>query len=92
MFNLAKAYLFFEKLSFNDVSGWKNASVKKSSISVDIEIPGVLNDTPRNCFVLCLSFVGKLRYQFANLDNAHTTSVLKEIVLLKSRKVMMAAL
>ena len=32
------------------------------TISVDIEIPGVLNDTPRNCFVLCLSFVGKLRY------------------------------
>ena len=32
------------------------------AVSVDIEIPGVLNDTPRNCFVLCLSFVGKLRY------------------------------
>ena len=62
------------------------------AVSVDIEIPGVLNDMPWNCFVLCLSFVGKLRNQLADLNNAHTTSVLKEIVLLKSGKVMMVAL
>ena len=62
------------------------------AVSVDIEVPGVLNDTPWNYFVLCLSFVRKLRNQLADLNNAHTAGVLKEIVLLKSGKVMMVAL
>ena len=62
------------------------------TISVDIEIPGVLNDTPWNCLILSLDIVRELRNQLADLNNAHTTSVLKEIVLLKSGKVMMVAL
>ena len=62
------------------------------TIGVDIEIPGVLNDTPWNCLILSLDIVRELRNQLADLNNAHATGVLKEIVLLKSGKVVMVAL
>ena len=62
------------------------------SVSVDIEVPGVLNDTPWNCLIPHLDIVRKLRNQLADLNNAHTAGILKEIVLLKSGKVMMVAL
>ena len=62
------------------------------AVSVDIEVPGVLNDTPWNCLIPRLDIVRKLRNQLADLNNAHTAGILKEIVLLKSGKVMMVAL
>ena len=62
------------------------------SVSVDIEVPGVLNDTPWNCLIPRLDIVRKLRNQLADLNNAHTAGILKEIVLLKSGKVMVVAL
>ncbi len=54
------------------------------TVGVDIEIPGVLYDTPRNGGILLLDLIGELGNQLPNLNNAHTAGVLKKIVALKS--------
>ena len=62
------------------------------TIGVNIEVPSVLDDASWNRLVLRLSFVGKLRNQFTDLNDTHAASVLKEVALLKSGKVMVVAL
>ena len=62
------------------------------AVGVDIEIPGVLYDTPRNGGVLPLDLIGELRNQFSDLNNAHTAGILKEIVALKSCEIMVIPL
>lgn len=62
------------------------------TVGVDIEIPGVLDDTPRCCGILPLDLIGELGNQRPNLNNAHTAGVLKEIVTLKSCEIMVLPL
>lgn len=62
------------------------------AVGVDIEISGVLYDTPRNGGVLPLDLIGELRNQFPDLNNAHTAGVLKEIVALKRCEIMVIPL
>ena len=62
------------------------------AVSVNIEVSCVLDDAPRNRLILCFGFIGKLRYYFANLNNAHATGVLKEIILLERRKVVVVTI
>ena len=62
------------------------------TVGVDIEISGVLYDTPRNGRVLPLDLIGELGNQFPDLNNAHTAGILKEIIALKSCKIMVIPL
>ena len=62
------------------------------AVGVDIEIPGVLDYTPRNGGILPLDLIGELDNQLPDLNNAHTAGVLKEIVALKSREIMVIPL
>lgn len=61
-------------------------------VGMDIEIPGVFYDTPRNGGILPLDLIGELGNQLPDLNNAHTAGVLKEIVALKSREIMVIPL
>lgn len=63
-----------------------------SAICVDIEISGVLDDAPWNRGVLLLDILGELGNQFSDLDNTHTTGILKEIIIFKCRKIVVIAL
>ena len=62
------------------------------AVGGDIEIPGVLYDTPRNGGVFPLDFIGELGNQLPDLNNAHTAGVLKEIVALKRCEIMVIPL
>ena len=62
------------------------------AVGVDIEIPGVLYDTPRNGGVFPLDLIGELGNQLPDLNNAHTAGVLKKIVALKSCEIMVIPL
>ena len=54
-----------------------------------IEVPRILDRSPRDRGVLRLYFLRKLSDQFPDLDDAHTAGVLKEKIRLKSIKAVL---
>jgi len=50
-------------------------------VGMDIEVSGILDDTPRNRRIECFCIVGQFAYQFTDLHNAHTTGILKHDVI-----------
>ena len=61
------------------------------TISMDIKVPRVFDDPPRDSPVLSLNVIRKLCCQFSDLHNAHTTGILKHIVGFKSSKIVLVS-
>ena len=59
------------------------------AIGVNIKVPRIFDDSPRNSPVLGLNVIRKLGYQFSNLYNTHITGILKHIVSFKSSEVVL---
>ena len=62
------------------------------TVSMNVEVASILDDSPGNHGVLLFNFLGKLGNQFANLENTHTAGILKEIVAFESIEVMVVAI
>ena len=56
---------------------------------MDIEISGVFDYAPGNCWILAFCRIGKHGNQLANLYYTHAASVLKKMIIFKCRKIMM---
>lgn len=61
------------------------------TIGMNIEIPRVLNDTPRDRSVPLLHLIGKLRNQFADLNHTHTAGILKKMIAFKGGKIVVVS-
>ena len=56
---------------------------------MDIEIPRVFYNTPRDGRILLLRGLRQLCRKFADLNNTHAACVLEHLVVLKSREVVL---
>ncbi len=53
------------------------------TISVDIKVPSIFDNSPRHGGIFLLDIIRELGNQFTNLNNAHTAGILKKVVIFK---------
>ena len=69
-----------------------NGSNINRTISVDIKVPSIFDNSPRHGRFFLLDIIRELGNQFTNLNNAHTAGILEKVVIFKCGKVMMIPL
>ena len=72
--------------------GIPNSGNINRTIGVDIEIPSVFDDPPRDSRIFLLCLIRKLRNQVTYLDDTHAACVLEEMVVFKCGKIVVISL
>ena len=60
-----------------------NGSNINRTISVDIKVPSIFDNSPRHGRFFLLDIIRELGNQFTNLNNAHTAGILEKVVIFK---------